>query len=66
MVEVIGIAILSGIIGMMLGLKIGWRDVKKAVMILTYQDIMMLGLKIGWRDAKRLYDPYLPGYKDER
>ena len=27
---------------------------------------MMLGLKIGWRDAKRLYDPYLPGYKDGR
>jgi hypothetical protein len=26
----------------------------------------MLGLKIGWRDAKRLYDPYLPGYKDGR
>ena len=43
MVEVIGIAILSGIIGMMLGLKIGWRDVKKAFMILTYQDIKMAG-----------------------
>jgi len=42
MVEVVGIAVLSGMIG------------------------MMLGLKIGWRDAKRLYDPYLPGYKDGR